>query len=157
MREPGRTRGARALLFDRFFLPEEEAAAGEEPVRVLDQEGLYASVRRELQRLLNTRCPVPAEVAAARPRTVLEYGLADFSHMYTRDAVARTELAAEIDRAVAAYEPRLRNARATVDDAGSERGLRVSIHAQMLVGDVTEEVTFEELDLAGGSPDGGAR
>lgn len=124
---------------------------------MLDREGLHASVRRELQRLLNTRCPVPAEVAAARPRTVLEYGLADFSHHYTRDAVARAELAAEIDRAVAAYEPRLRNARATVDDAGSERGVRVSIHAQMLVGDVIEEVAFVELQMAGGSHGGGAR
>jgi type VI secretion system protein ImpF len=156
LREPGRTRGARALLFDRFFLPEGEAAAGEEPVRVLDREGLRASVRRELQRLLNTRCPVSAEAAAARPRTVLEYGLADFSHLYTRDAVARAELAAEIDRAVAAYEPRLRNARATVDDAGSERGLRVTVHAQMVVGDVVEEVAFEDLGLAGGSHGRGA-
>lgn len=156
MREPGRTRGARALLFDRFFLPEGEAAEGEEPVRVLDRDGLHASVRRELQRLLNTRCPIPAEVAAARPRTVLEYGLADFSHMYTRDSVARADLAAEIDRAVAAYEPRLRNARATVDDAGSERGLRVTIQAQMLVGEVIEEVSFVELRLAGESYGGGA-
>ncbi len=157
MREPGRTRGARALLFDRFFLPEDEAADGEEPVRVLDREGLHLSVRRELQRLLNTRCPVPAEVAAARPRTVLEYGLADFSHLYTREARARDELAAEVDRAVAAYEPRLRNARATVEDAGSERGLRVSIHAQMVVGDVIEEVSFVELEMATGSYGGGTR
>jgi type VI secretion system protein ImpF len=156
LREPGHTRGARALLFDRFFLPQEEAAEGEEPVRVLDREGLHLSVRRELQRLLNTRCPVPAEVAAARPRTVLEYGLADFSHLYTRDAVARGELATEVERAVAAYEPRLRNARATVDDAGSERGLRVSIHAQMVVGDVVEEVSFVELEMTG-SYGGGAR
>ena len=148
MREPARTRGARALLFDRFFLPEEEAAGGEEPVRVLDRDGVRASVDRELRRLLNTRCPIPAAVVDSRPRTVLEYGVTDFSHQYTRDPRARAEMAAAVERAVAAYEPRLRNARATVLDGGSDRGLTVRIDAFMVVGDVVEEVSFVDLDVA---------
>lgn len=155
MREPARSSGARALLFDRFFLPEEEAAGEEEPVRVLDREGLRASVHRELRRLLNTRCPVPAAVADSRPRTVLDYGITDFSHLYTRDASARAQVAAAVERAVAAFEPRLRNARATVLDGGSERGLRVRIDALLVVGDIMEEVSFEGLELATHSNVGG--
>lgn len=157
MREPARSSGARALLFDRFFLPEEEALEEEVPVRVLDTEGLRRSVDRELRRLLNTRSAIPAAEAEGRPLTVLEYGVADFSHLYTRDPKARAAVAAAVERAVAAYEPRLRNARATVHDGGSERGLRVRIDALMVVGEVVEEVTFEELVLAGQSHSEGAR
>ena len=157
MREPGHSSGARAPLFDRFFLPaEEEVAEGEDPVRVLDRAGLRESVRRELQRLLHTRCPIPAAEAHARRRTVLEYGVADFSHLYTRDPRSRAQVAAAVENAVAAYEPRLRNARATVEDGGSERGLRVRIEGLLVIGQVHEEVSFHELELAGSSHGGEA-
>jgi type VI secretion system protein ImpF len=155
VREPRRTGGARAPLFDRLVDLDPHAAEEAEPLRVLDRAGLRASVRRELERLLNTRCPWPEAALAGRPRTVLEYGMPDFSHLYARGPAARGEIAAMVERTVAAYEPRLRRPRVVVEeDAGSERRLTVRIEGVLVVGEVQEAVSFSDLPLEGWPPAG---
>ncbi|HEV2146624.1 MAG TPA: type VI secretion system baseplate subunit TssE [Longimicrobiaceae bacterium] len=143
MREPRRTRGARALLLDRLVDESPQSAAEPAPLRVLDRDALLDSVRREVKRLLNTRCTLTLEELEGRERTVLEYGLPDFSHLHTRDPRAQEALAEHIRATVAAYEPRLRQARIAVEPLrNSQRELLVRVDAMLVVGDVMEAVSF---------------
>ena len=57
MPEPKPIEGARALLFDR--LVDVSPEWDEHERRILNRDQLKASVRRELERLLNTRCSIP--------------------------------------------------------------------------------------------------
>lgn len=78
----------------------------------LDADGLRASVGRELVRLLNTRT---GAAPAGRRLSVVDYGLPDWSSSYGADAEDRQRLARAIERAVRAFEPRLRDPQATVE------------------------------------------
>ena len=143
MREPRRTQGARAPLFDRLVDLDPRSATEAVPLRVLDRDGLLASGRREVGRLLNTRCTLTLEELDGRARTVLEYGLPDFSHLHTRDPRAQEALAELIRETVAAYEPRLRQVRIAVEPLrNSQRELLVRVDALLVIGDVTEAVSF---------------
>ena len=106
---------APALLFDR--LADHDQASGYEPVplRALDGEALRASVLRELGDLLNTRCPFTDAQLQERGRTTLEYGVADISPAYPGAAASRGEVAARMQAAITAYEPRLRHPQVTVE------------------------------------------
>jgi type VI secretion system protein ImpF len=136
-----RNHDARALLFDR--LAEAAPRPGQEPFRTLDRAQLRASVRHELAQLFNTRCASPADWLAARELTVLDYGIPDFGHMSPGRGDDRVSLATSMRRAIAAYEPRLRNVRVTVDPASTgDRDLRVHIDAELVVDSVPEPVAF---------------
>jgi type VI secretion system lysozyme-like protein len=143
VRQPKHTRGARAPLFDRLVDLDPLSKTEAEPLRVLDRDDLLASVRREVGRLLNTRCTLTLEEMQGRERTVLEYGLPDFSHLHTRDPRAHEALAERIRETVAAYEPRLRQVRIAVEPLrNSQRELLVRVDALLVIGDVTEAVSF---------------
>lgn len=135
-------RGARALLFERLedgdpWSPEAR------PFRVHDRDGLRASVSRELARLLNTRCPVDPARLAGRPRTVLEYGLPDWSPAHARDPAARKALENAARRAIEAYEPRLREVRVAAEPVpGRDRELQLVVHAVLAVDEGPEPVSF---------------
>ena len=125
----------------------------QDPARALDPQALRVSVRRELERLLNTRCALTPEALEGRARTTLEYGLPDFGHLQTRDTAAHRRIAEEVRRAVEAYEPRL--ARVTVaveasDAPDQERRLTVRVDGMLVVGEVMEPVSFVGLGIGGG-------
>ena len=153
MREARRLPGARALLFERLVDLDPRQADEQDPARVLDPQALRQSVRRELERLLNTRSPLPAEALEGRERTTLEYGVPDFGHLQTRDTGAHRRIAEEVRRAVAAYEPRLRQVKVTVEPSAApdrERRLAVRVDAMLVVGEVMEPVSFAGLGIGGG-------
>lgn len=153
MREARRLRGARALLFERLTDLEPRHPEEEEPARVLDGDELRLSVRRELERLLNTRCVLTPEALEGRQRTTLEYGVPDFGHLQTRDTGARKLIAEEVRRAVVAYEPRLAQVTVTAEPSTApdeERRLAVRVDAMLVVGEVMEPVSFVGLRLGGG-------
>jgi type VI secretion system lysozyme-like protein len=105
---------AAALLFDR--LADGDPATRHEPVplRALDGEQLRASVLRELGDLLDTRCAFDEAELRGRARTTLEYGLSQGPPAYPGDPASRGDLAARMQAAIAAFEPRLAQARVTV-------------------------------------------
>jgi len=133
--------GARALLFERLEgcgpgLPPEAR-----PFRVHDRESLRRSVAREVTRLLNTRCSPPAP--CPHGRTVLSYGLPDWTHELALDTVAHTELETQVTRAVQAFEPRLRRVSARVETiTGRERALLIHLDAALVVEGGEEPFSF---------------
>jgi type VI secretion system lysozyme-like protein len=126
------TRGVRALLFERLAGCEPGAAPEARPFRVHDGDALRASVAREVSRLLNTRVPAPAPGPAGR--TVIDYGLADWTHAAALDTGARAALEAQVRHSLDAFEPRLRvRAVHAQTVTGRERTLTIEIDAMLVV------------------------
>ncbi len=152
-RDATSTEGARALLFDRLVDHERHEPVEEHPLRVLSAEGLRASIQSELQRLLNTRSPTPAEELEAEGRewTVLDWGLPDYTGWYSRSTDARARLGRLMEATIEAFEPRLLDPRVTVEENGeNERGLYVWIEGEVKIGTLREPVSFPlAIDPAG--------
>lgn len=94
---------ARVPLFERLADDDPASVRERAPRRMLDREGLRASVGRELLRLMNRR-------SAARPGrglTVLDYGLPDWTGLYAANPDDRLQIARTVLRALRAFEPRL--------------------------------------------------
>ena len=145
---PRVTQGVRAPLFDRLAANAAGAAdrTADGAPRMLDREGLSASLRRELDRLLNTRTPLAADELGRRPRSTLDYGLPDLSLFWPNLADSEAQLAALITDTVAAFEPRLLRPRVAVERAGNERArLRVVVSGEIMLDGMVEPVTFPIL------------
>jgi|GEM_PF-170200 len=146
MRQPKPITGARALLFDRLADLHSEVDEGERPFRILNRDQLKASVRRELGRLLNTRCSLSLHQVGEEERSVVNYGIPDFSSLSPHHADDRALIASIIGQTITAFEPRLRQVRVEVEPReGSQNALWVQIEAVMSVGQFNEPVSFPVL------------
>jgi type VI secretion system protein ImpF len=137
----------RAPLFDRLVDREPHVPAEPRPLRTLDPQGLRESVRRELERMLNTRSPLPVDRLAERPElTVLEYGIPDLSAFSAGNDEDEVRLAAILTRAVSAYEPRLRQVKVAVLGLQEDRrSLRLRIDGLLTLDEVAEPVSFPAI------------
>ena len=142
MPDPKPIPGARALLFDRLVdVPDWDER--ERPLRILNSEQLKASVRRELERLLNTRCSIPLHRLGEEERSVVNYGIPDFSSLSPHNADDHALIASIVGQTIAAFEPRLRHVRVEVGPAsGAESALWLIIIAELVIGAFTEPVSF---------------
>ncbi|HEX6370348.1 MAG TPA: type VI secretion system baseplate subunit TssE [Longimicrobium sp.] len=140
---PTPVQGLHVPLFERLAAPDPWEPAETAPLRVLDGEALLRSVRREVEDLLNTRCTLRWAELEHRRRTTLEYGLPDVTGMAPGDPGDRREIATRIVAALAAYEPRLGQPRATVEAVpGRPRELRVHIEGTLVRHTHPAPVTF---------------
>jgi type VI secretion system protein ImpF len=89
--------------------------------RGYSEEQLFAVVRRDLEELLNTRRPTFAELGVADftevQKSVVGYGLPDFSNTRAITEETRRAIAKEVEEAIATFEPRLVDVHVTVHDA----------------------------------------
>lgn len=146
MREPRPIKGAKALLFERLVDESPHTPAESQPFRIYDVASLRTSVSRELMRLLNTRCPMRPDVVNGHDRTVVNYGLPDFSYMSAASGTDVQNLARLLEQAIAAFEPRLRQVRVTIDPSPkSQTAVVGTIEAMLTVGSVNEPVSFPLL------------
>jgi type VI secretion system lysozyme-like protein len=129
-------------LFDHLTVRPPEPPRGASAARFRLRE----SVRAELERLLNSRVSVPAHRLRERGRTVIDYGIPDFSYLSPRSRPARDWLETEITDALEAFEPRLRNVRVDFEPSSDDpKAMTVRIHA-LLVGEAgTEPLSFPVL------------
>jgi type VI secretion system protein ImpF len=142
--------GARLPLFDRLCDHDPSTPSERRPFRMLDAVGLRASVAAELERLLNTRVPVPVDKRLARERSTIDYGIPDLSHYWTRDTDSTSDLEREIERAIAVFEPRLVAPRASIARPAEQRDvIIVEVTGRLAIGTIMEPVAF--VLLAGGS------
>lgn len=148
MRKP--TTDVRAPLLDRLVDEDPARASETVPKRALTRRQYRESVRRDLVWLLNTRAPVPAAFSGAGELTVLDFGIPDFGDAFTLNRRDWGRLARAIERALAAFEPRLLGAAVEVEDApGDIRRLQVVIRATLLAERDREPFSFPLVyDLA---------
>lgn len=150
----------RVLLFDRLVDEEPFEPREKTVMRGLSREGIRASVRRELVRLLNTRSPVTGDEALTRERTILEYGLPDLDQggrnvLTESDKVRIAQL---IRTTIEAYEPRLQGVEVEVVRLPAPGGkLIVEIDGVLTIENIMEPLSFT-LPIGSGpevSGDGG--
>jgi type VI secretion system lysozyme-like protein len=119
--------------------------------RTLTPEGLRASVRAELSRLLNTR---RGRTGTRRPLDVLDYGLQDWSARDAARAEDRSALERAVVEAILAFEPRLRQPRAVVEpEPDAPWLLRLRILGTLDAGNGSWPVAYV-AQLADGQPVG---
>src|SRR5437016_3963633 len=100
---------ARAPLLDRLTDLDTRTSREPRPLRTLSYQELLASVRREVEDILNSRCPFAAAELADRPRTVLEYGAPDFSELSPMAVEDQKRICRELAAVIETFEPRLRD------------------------------------------------
>lgn len=140
----GTNDAGRVPLFDRLVDEHRHQRSEPRPRRSLDREALRESVRRELARLLATRCPVSGDVALARRRSTIDYGLPDLE-IGGRAIVKedRLRIARLLRQTIEAFEPRLQRVEVEVLER-REGGARlvVAIRATLVTERVRESLNF---------------
>ena len=152
-------------LLDRLIDLDPKAGAEAPMTLAQSVRALKASVRRDLEWLLNTRRipeAVPEELEELS-QSLYSYGLPDISSM-SRDAIeSRIKLLRHVERTIAQFEPRLARVRVSmVEDDGGEgarRELRFVIEAilrmdpnpEQVVFDTVLEITSGEYQVSGGA------
>ena len=143
--QPKQMQGSRVLLFDRLADENPEAKKERVSYRVYDRDGLRTSVQRELMRLLNTR-RAQSDVLDPARATVLDYGISDFSAFSAASPSDRQTLSRLLTTAIAAFEPRLLNARVELSATESDqRSVDGVITGQLRIGEELEPVAFPVL------------
>jgi type VI secretion system protein ImpF len=118
---------------------------GERPPPLLDRllsdsavaEGdpAAAAVRRTLEDLLNTRWRALSwpEDLEELDRSLIDYGIPDFTGATFNDPMSRRELRTVLERSIRKYEPRLRSVRVIVTDreVGGDRTIRFVVEAML--------------------------
>jgi type VI secretion system protein ImpF len=133
----------RMPLFDRLVDRDRFLRRELRPMRTLDRRGVKESVRRELEQLFNTRCPVPAHRLAGRLRSVIDYGIPDFSTFSARNFDDWQRLADILREAIEVYEPRLAQVNVSVEPkAGDDFVLVAHIEAVLITENVPQPVSF---------------
>jgi type VI secretion system protein ImpF len=112
-----------------------------------DLRELMLNVGRDLEDLLNTRrrcLPCPPGFTELQ-RSLVEYGIPDFTGLNMSLPVEREQTRQTIERAIRYFEPRLTNVVVTMQpnvDA-SDRRLRLRISAMLRTEPVPERVVFD--------------
>jgi len=151
MARPEPNQGLVPSMLDRLIDP---ATAGTAWRRGYGVEQVIATVQRDLEELLNTRPAYdgPAEDFPEVQRSIVAYGLPDLGSFQAHTAQQRSEIGRSLEGAIARFEPRLRDIRASLIDAGDNktRTVRFRIDARLSV-DPAPEVAFETVvELATG-------
>ena len=109
----------------------------------LNSRQLKASVRRELERLLNTRCSLPLHRLGEEERSVVNYGIPDFSSLSPHNADDHALIASIVGQTITAFEPRLRQVCVEVKPGPrGDASLQLNISAELVIGTFNEPVSF---------------
>jgi len=134
---------ARASLLDRLIDLAPKSLQEYPPLRTQSRQAFMASLRRDLGWLLNTRSPLPQSELAHRQRSVIDYGIVDFSTFFTHNPDDYRGLKQLLEEAITCYEPRLQAPRVTITPLpGNHQELAISIEALLMIDEIKEPVSF---------------
>lgn len=145
-------------VLDRLIDEEPKVRTEAPPTRSQSLRDLKASVRRDLEWLLNTRQPIdpPPEGAEELRHSLYNYGLPDITSMGLSSISDREELARTMEMLIATFEPRLANPKVTFTNTGEAKShiLRFVIEGLLRIDPAPEYVTFDTmLELTNGEYD----
>jgi type VI secretion system protein ImpF len=143
-----RNESIRASVLDRLIDMEPELSGEPVQYRLITFTQVRAAVIRDIENLLNAK-NFYSDLPAAFPqinKSVLVYGLTDYTSMSPRNQSVRLKLRQEIERVISVFEPRLRDVSVRIDDSGgNERNLRFKINGVLVVEPLKEPITFDTL------------
>jgi type VI secretion system protein ImpF len=141
-------------ILDRLIDTDIGGGIGEGQTRAQSIRDLKAAVRRDLEGLLNTRSIAvrPPESLTEVIDSVYTFGVGDITALSADDPKSRSRLRQMIEKAIAAFEPRL--GAVQVGETGlstGDRQLRFSIQAILKLDPTPERVSFDTvLDVTTG-------
>ena len=110
---------------------------------------MKASVRRDLENLLNTRqrCLSPPEHLKELEKSLVNYGIPDLTASNMGSAQDREKLCGLLQKIIARHEPRFKTVRVKLQDSDQEldRTLRFRIDALLLVDPAPEPIVFDSV------------
>ncbi len=137
--------GLRPTILDRLVDPE---SAGTATRRGYSVDQMIDAVRADLEDLLNSRrmvAEIPEELAEVR-RSVVAYGVPDLSAFEAAGPNTASLVCAEIEQAIAAFEPRLSNVRVVPLKGDASKSLRLDFEIRATLRlDPSPEVAFVTL------------
>ena len=136
-------------ILDRLLDDEPDVVQERLHQRFYDVRQLKRTVTRDLEALLNTRqerlTPLPAACREVQ-RSLLTYGLPDFTAWSLLSPVDRQRIRHALEQAIATCEPRLTRVQVTLEPAREyERVVRFRIEALLRVEPTPEPVTFDAV------------
>lgn len=142
-------KGFEPSLLERLLDDEPKLRASTDVFKSVSLEQYKESVARDLEGLLNTRSSFDDEALKAFPncqKSLMTYGLGDFSGMSLANAYDRAAVCRSIGQAIARHEPRLVNVRVTLSPAGrSISALHFTIHGLLNLQPAREPISFDAL------------
>ncbi len=142
--------GALPPLFDRLHNNDVTPEGGLYSEEVLTLEDLLASIRTELQSVLNTR-----QTAILPPRSDNKslglsdftrpqyFGLGDFSHFDLSSKVGQMRMTQQLTETIMHFEPRLKNARVKIEFVNIKKDSAIlHITGDVTMHDLTQRVSF---------------
>lgn len=145
------SRMVRAPLLDRLLDDQPDGEPEKPPFRAQSRAEYGRSVLRDLGWLFNARCVALFDETVGA-RTVMDYGVEDFTHLTPSSEADRTQLAKWIRQAMKAFEPRLVVKQVNVRPVeGNHRCLEAYFEARLVGGPLNEPVSFRAiLDMSEG-------
>ena len=133
--------GGPVPLFDRLVDDQPMELEEAVPLRVYRTEQVMASVQRELHRLCNTRSYERFQQWESRQRTVLNYGIPCIASLSPSRKDDVDLLMRFLEKAVIAYEPRLR--RVVLTPGQPSRGrFAFQMDADLIIGNTVQAISF---------------
>ncbi|HEY1338057.1 MAG TPA: type VI secretion system baseplate subunit TssE [Bryobacteraceae bacterium] len=142
-------------VIERLIDHDPKAGADAPPTRNQSLRLLKASLRRDLEWLLNTRrTPEPAGSEYAElENSLFNYGVPDVSTLSWESHTDRARLARVLEQALLRFEPRIDHVKVTPLDAGQglKHVLRFQIEGLLLIDPAPEVISFDTtLQLSSG-------
>ena len=143
----------RASILDRLLDDEPGAGPERPPFRVQTRGKFARSLIRDLTWLLNTRCTERFDVGDVGPRSVLDFGVDDYTHLAPASFYDQRQVSRYLREALAAFEPRLKVRRLDLDRVEGKHTLcNVYVEAILLAEGIREPVSFRAVfDTTDGS------
>jgi type VI secretion system protein ImpF len=133
-------------LLDRLIDYEPELSREPPASRSKSLRLLKASVRRDLEWLLNTRhtATVPPELKEVN-ESLAVFGMPDFTNFSGKNPHDQTRLRRAIEKVIETFEPRLEGVVVTLEGGGNSpvRAIRYRIDGRLKVDPAPEPVTFD--------------
>jgi type VI secretion system protein ImpF len=140
--------GLMPSVLDRLIDLEPKISAEPAGVRFATIDDLKASVRRDLEWLLNTRrmvADVPEEFEELK-RSIVTYGVPDISGVHIEHKVESANLKTALENAIRIFEPRFLDVSAKLEPLSStDRQLRFRIEATLDLDPVPEAMVFDTV------------
>jgi len=139
----------RPSILDRLI--DDDPRSQHEPEKSKHQQikALRASVKRDLENLLNTRYRIvsPPEELGQLDFSILNYGLADLATVNITDLEKRKAFTRNLEQILKAYEPRFKTLTVSYQDNNdtADRTLRFRIDATIYADPSPEVVVFDSI------------
>lgn len=162
---PGIERSVQQSLLDRLIDLDPKTTTEVPPSWAESVRQLKASLRHDLEWLLNTRrIPVPApESFTELPRSLYHFGFPDITSLGRDSKDVRIKLMRQVEETITVFEPRLAGVKVSLAESGDDgkRQLRFLIEGLLRMEPNPEQVVFDTvLEISSGEytvkGDGGA-